>query len=110
LDEVLDAIMYSKINTEDLVHWNLMKNLEAKAKVEKLISHAKSSTEEAISRNGGKIPSITESRNIELTQSSESIHQHTHEASKPEVQIDVDDEYMQMMKELILDANNSNHD
>lgn len=110
LDEVLDAIMYSKVNTEDLVHWNLLKNLEAKAKVDKLISDAKSSTEEAISRNGGEIPSITESRNIEVTQSSESIRQHTHESFKPEMPVDVDDEYMQMMKELILEANSSNHD
>ena len=111
LEEVLDAMMYNKVNTEDLTHWNLMRNLEARAKVDSLIIQAKSATEEALARNLGQIPNITESRNFETSKPmSTKPGGHSQNICKTESQSNVDEQHIEMIKELLLEANKQQHD
>lgn len=106
LDEVLDSIMYSKVDKTDLVHWNTMKNLETRARADDLILKAKRATKEALSINSGSSPSITESRNFEI-QNSKTKETDELLSNKTELYSveDIDQEYMQMMREVISAAN-----
>jgi hypothetical protein len=66
-DEVADATMYSKINKGSIDHINMLAALQSLNRKKEIIANAKILTEEAIARDNGPSPNITESRNIETS-------------------------------------------
>lgn len=63
--EVLDAFMFGKANSQENGHIKLMIALESRRKVEALIKRAQELTAEAKARSPGKTPSMSEARAYE---------------------------------------------
>jgi transposase InsO family protein len=99
-DEIADAFMYGKTNTAELAHWNLMRNLEIRKNSNDLIKQAKIATTEAIAKNTGAIPNITESRSFETL--GHNIETASENVTSMEVNnSDAETNYLRMMKEVM---------
>lgn len=64
-DEVQDAYMFSKASSPSVAHIRSMAALHAKRQGDEIIARAKEATREAIERDSGRKPTITEARAIE---------------------------------------------
>jgi hypothetical protein len=64
-EEVADAFMYAQLSRADVQHVRAMEALKSRRKVEDLFANAKSLTAEAIARDSGAKPTITEARKLE---------------------------------------------
>lgn len=64
-DEAQDAYMYSKASSPTVAHIRSMAALHAKRQGDEIIARAKEATREAIERDCGSKPSVTEARAIE---------------------------------------------
>ena len=64
-EEVADAFMYAQLSRADVQHVRAMEALKSHRKVQHLLANAKSLTAEAIARDSGAKPTITEARKLE---------------------------------------------
>lgn len=64
-DETLDAFMLGKNSNAEVQHARILQALQAKLRVEEIISRAKQLTEEDIARDRGPKPNMTEARHME---------------------------------------------
>lgn len=64
-DEVQDAYMFAKAGSPAVAHFRSMSALRAKRQGDEIIARAKEATREAIERDSGSKPSISEARAIE---------------------------------------------
>jgi hypothetical protein len=66
-DEVADAIMYANINKANVAHEKMLLALQSRRRVEEIIANAKVLTADAIARDSGPSPTMTEARNLETS-------------------------------------------
>ncbi|PKO27600.1 MAG: transposase [Betaproteobacteria bacterium HGW-Betaproteobacteria-5] len=106
-DEELDAYMFSKAGNADVDHLRTTAALEAKQQKEKIVLRAKEATQEAIERNRGFVPPITDSRALENAYGS---HNACPDANPPTAEKSASDEeaeanYLSMVSAIFAAAN-----
>jgi putative transposase len=104
-DEVLDAFAIGNMSNADLEHFKTLQALKSREDINTLIESASSLTKEALEKNTGAVPSILESRKIEINLESPV------EPDAPQVNdvepSEADETYLNMMKSLFSSGNSA---
>ncbi|AMO93195.1 putative tn7-like transposition protein B [Collimonas fungivorans] len=102
-DEVLDAFMFGKLNRAEVEHANVLLAIKSRQKMESLIASARALTDEALERQRGAVPSITESRQLESKVEGQ-LPSEPKEPKPPSID-EAQEAYVDMMKNVFAAAN-----
>lgn len=103
-DEVADSIMYSTCNRSDIDHQNTLMRLKLQQQNKDIKGRAMELTAEAIARDQGTKPTLTESRQLEIASSSQNLVPPVTLSSTPGASPMVDETdqaYLTMMQEIL---------
>ena len=107
VDEVLDAFMFGKSNNAQVEHEKMIHALQSQHKIQEIVNNAKELTAEAIARYSGVMPTMKESRSIELSNGASATAQQSSSGST-NAQISPDEAnemHLEMMHSILAAAN-----
>lgn len=107
-DEVADAFMFGKINNAEVQHTKTIHALQSQRKVQEIVANATILTGEALARDSGAKPTMSESRAFEnsIIQPTSVAAISTESTSSPSDNDDASAAYMEMMSSVFAAMNN----
>lgn len=104
VEEVQDAFMVGKLDSQERAHIKLMTALDSQRRRKEIIEQATELTAEAVAKSDGQIPSISEARAIERAKDA-FVEEASNEVSVAEGPRDVEASYQQLMGDVFAAMN-----